>query len=54
MLDIGGGYIGAIKIGFYIKGFVFKLGYHKAFSIYEDDIIIDLGYKFNLWKEDTI
>jgi len=47
LFDIGAGWLFATKIGCYINGFVFKLGYHSTFSFYYHNIILEFGYKFN-------
>jgi|GEM_PF-4241162 len=64
LLDFGGGWIAAIKLGIYANGFVFKTGYHfslRYFSFSGDNflhffsqshhITFDIGYKFNWSKK---
>ena len=59
LLDLGGGWIFATKVGLYIKGFEFKIGYAMTNLYYNNtnnvyhmfgegnNVTLDLGYKFN-------
>ena len=67
LLDVGGGWLAAAKVGLYYNGFVFKLGYeltgnpnnimsalgHNFYYALAHNISLNLGYKFN-WAETEI
>lgn len=50
LLDLGGGWLFAGKIGIYVKGFVFKVGYHNTYLLFGNNVTIDFGYMFNWGK----
>lgn len=50
IMDIGAGWLFTAKIGIYLKGFTFKVGYHLGFPVYADvgaNITFDIGYTIN-------
>ncbi len=52
LLDVGGGWLGAIKLGIYVKGFVFKVGYSVTLVGLMHNVTFDIGYKFNFYLPD--